>query len=138
MKTSALLLIGIVLTGCMSETENNLDQAGYENDVVPEDADETQKVTGSDVAKTAEKEDEKPPLRVLDLALPADTSFEGLNSNLPTTEPPPLFDSKKLFDQQKKESNISVKIRPDLNRGEELTDLPSIEGGSVELKIKTE
>ena len=138
MKTSALLLIGIVLTGCVSETEHNFDQVGHENDVGPEGADETQKVTESDVAKTAEKEDEKPPPRVLDLTLPENTSFEGLNSNLPNTEPPPLFDSKKLFNQDKKKGNISVKVRPDLNPGAELTELPSIEGGSVELKIKTE
>lgn len=138
MKTTALLLIGIVLTGCISETENDLDHAGHENGVVAEGADETQKVTGSDVANMAENEDEKPSPRVLDLTLPEDTSFEGLDSNLPNTEPPPLFDSKKLFDQKKKRGNISVKVRPDLNPGATLTDPPSIEGGSVEVTIKTE
>jgi hypothetical protein len=136
MKMIFLFIVSFVIAGCNSKTEDVLENAGNKLHESPESASETQILPRSKSQEMAENNDEKPQKKVLDLSLPEAISFEESNSEAVYAEPPSLFDNKDLFDQKKK--NVSVKALPSLKPGEKLTDMPSIDGGSVEMTIEFE
>ncbi len=122
----------------MSETEDDLKNAGNEIHTTPKRTDQAGKMPNAETDNMAGNKDEKSRSGVLDLTLPEDISFEDLSTGEAYAEPPPIFDAKKLFKQKKEEGKLSIKVTPNVQAGESLTEMPSVDGGSVEVTVKTE
>lgn len=66
------------------------------------------------------------------IALPPSPKVAGQDIESST-----LFDPEKLFNKEKEQSNVSVRVTPTLEPGSTLTDDPKIEGGSIDVRVKT-
>jgi hypothetical protein len=164
MRILVLLLISSALTGCISETDHNHVNADDAFRAAPEeDADiynlnlagtdseaddshvntddafraapEELNLAGTD--KEVDNKEKMPPENIRDWTLPENTFFDNSTNDTAYIEPPKLFEDKKLFNQKKKKGNISMSVAPSLKLGEELTDIPEIDGGSVTVEVKT-
>lgn len=144
-RTAVLLLISLFSTACFSDVEDSQVRQG--TDVAATESAPVEQAKAKPVAENEQSPD--PPDAVtsgqkqrnpaaLDLTLPQDIAVAEPATESREFEPSPVFDSKKLFRKDKQKGNVSVTVMPELAPGEELTDVPRVEGGSVDVKVKTE
>jgi len=148
--------MGVTLTGCSDKTE--------QNDVIVVDASSAVAVESpgekqfeqTDTADGEDRQEKTPSVQPLDLSLPENiATLEDSEQSIADARAnrlPSLFDREdneqsiadapanrlpNLFDREEKEGAVSVSLSP-IYEPEQVTDLPKIDGASVnvELKIK--
>lgn len=136
------LLAGLVVTGCMPDTDENQGMPDRESQTIPDGSEAVESSVPLDSRAEADSADEKPKARVLDLSLPKDISLPVPSADMADLEEPErrnLFEGEDLFnkEEKKKDKDLSVTVRPMLQPGEELTDPSEVDGATVGVKVKT-
>jgi hypothetical protein len=123
-------LMGIALTGCSNDAEQNKASAKEEISVdtkaTSEDLTDLQGIT----AKAAE--DQQQPRRPLDLSLPDDIGVEQWNTDELYNVRSNLFDAKELFKKNREEDPVIVYMTPSFYGNEVMPD-----GGAITVEVKT-
>ncbi len=134
----ALLITSIFLASCFSDTDDNDATLDSEYRAIREEIAASPEVSLPEADKETDSEKERPRAKVLDLSLPESIPLEEWNGDPGDIEPPNVFGTENLFSKGKNKKNLSVTVTPNLKPGEELTDAPEIDGGSIGVKVKTE
>jgi hypothetical protein len=138
-------LMGIALTGCSNDAEQNRasakEEIGVDTEAAPEDFTDLQftdlqftdlqfKDLQGVTAKAAE--DQQQPRRPLDLSLPDDIGVEQWNTDELYNVRSNLFDAKELFKKNKEEDPVIVYMTPSFYDNDVMPD-----GASISVEVKT-
>ena len=142
MRTAGAMVLAFILAACSPDPEDNASKRHAGVRAVPAPPDNSVPAAEALPPETASEDagehEDAPATRVLDLSLPEGLPLEEWDGDTGLTEPPKLFDADGLFKADEKEKKrLSVIVNPNLKAGEELTDAPEVDGGSVEFKVKT-
>jgi hypothetical protein len=127
--------MGIALTGCSNDAEQNRasakEEIGVDAEAAPEDFTDLQfKDLQGVTAKAAE--DQQQPRRPLDLSLPDDIGVEQWNTDELYNVRSNLFDAKELFKKNKEEDPVIVYMTPSFYDNDVMPD-----GASISVEVKT-
>jgi hypothetical protein len=129
-------LVGIALTGCSNDAEQNRapakEEVGVDTEAAPEDFTNLQFTNLQGVTAKA-AEDQEQPRRPLDLSLPDDIGVEQWNTGELYNVHSNLFDAKELFKKNKEEDPVAVYMTPSFYGNEVMPD-----GGFIGVEVKTE
>ena len=141
MKIFIPLLVGLTLTGFSLETGRSVQPAGIASNTAAEPQwsalvdtrDEAKPEPGSATVPGPTPSQRQP----LDLSLPAHFSYPAVELVHDAAEPTARLDDllANRDSARKRQPRVSLMIVPSLEDGAELTDLSSIDGGSIDVTI---
>ena len=139
-RTVMVLIVGSFSAACFPDPEVKQSNGGSDSSATASGSQidvEPEKASSFEATSEVQVAEPEPRPRVFDFTLPESITLPESNIQIEDTEPSNIFDGQDLFGKEKKKSNVSLTVTPDMKAGDELSEVPEIEGGSIDVKVKT-